>query len=234
LGITSVDAKDLKRWHPKFNLENCPDIEQSELPKPPNDLKCKTGQDLLGIAKEVYSNRIKNAINSVVVDSTTLTITENEKTTTTETSTKTTTTTNSSTYTTLLEKIKAREKTKAIQTMIINSDKEKQLVRYGQYKDTVRFISFFFQAEKKTTLELDKVANKLSQNLNNALNELEAKQMITDLSNEDRLLGKENQKWINIIKVRGLSYVKIDKSFEFNDLYSKCEQMIKDLEQRKN
>lgn len=60
IGIKDVGNEDIKRWHPKFDLENLAEIEQAELPKPPTDdsIKCKTGQELLNIARDIYSSRV--------------------------------------------------------------------------------------------------------------------------------------------------------------------------------
>ncbi len=67
IGITNVDFKEIKRWHPKFDLDSVQEIEESELPKSPNEgVKVKTGQDLLNIAKNVYSSRIQEAIKDFV------------------------------------------------------------------------------------------------------------------------------------------------------------------------
>lgn len=63
IGITNVEFKDIKRWHPKFDLESVQELSESELPKSPHEsIKAKTGQDLLNIAKDVYSSRIQEAI----------------------------------------------------------------------------------------------------------------------------------------------------------------------------
>jgi hypothetical protein len=60
MGITDVPIEKIKRWHQKFDLENLKEIEEAELPKPPIDdsIKCKTGQELLNIAKNIYSSRV--------------------------------------------------------------------------------------------------------------------------------------------------------------------------------
>ena len=60
IGIKDVNVDEIKRWHQKFDLENLKEIEESELPKPPTDdsIKCKTGQELLSIAKTIYSSRV--------------------------------------------------------------------------------------------------------------------------------------------------------------------------------
>lgn len=60
IGITNVAFDSIKRWHQKFDLEKVKEIDESELPKPPIDdsIKCKTGQELLNIAKDIYSSRV--------------------------------------------------------------------------------------------------------------------------------------------------------------------------------
>lgn len=60
IGIKDIQFDKIKRWHQKFDLENLKEVDESELPKPPNDdsVKCKTGQELLTIAKDIYSSRV--------------------------------------------------------------------------------------------------------------------------------------------------------------------------------
>lgn len=61
IGITDIPLENIKRWHQKFDLENLPEIGESELPKAPVDqsIKCKTGKELLNIAKDIYSSRVR-------------------------------------------------------------------------------------------------------------------------------------------------------------------------------
>lgn len=60
IGIKDIPIENIKRWHQKFDLENLKEIEEAELPKPPTDesIKCKSGQELLSIAKDIYSSRV--------------------------------------------------------------------------------------------------------------------------------------------------------------------------------
>ena len=41
-------APSIKRWHPEFPLEDLPDIESADLPKPPEVEKLGTAKDVLG------------------------------------------------------------------------------------------------------------------------------------------------------------------------------------------
>ena len=61
IGI-QIDNKEIKRWHIKFDLESIDDIPAAELPQPPNELKCKNADDIRQIAKDIYSCKVKSAI----------------------------------------------------------------------------------------------------------------------------------------------------------------------------
>ncbi len=61
MGI-QLDNKEIKRWHVKFDLESVEDIASAELPQPPNEVKCKNAEDIRQIAQEIYSCKVKNAI----------------------------------------------------------------------------------------------------------------------------------------------------------------------------
>lgn len=258
IGIANVDFKDIKRWHPKFDLESVPQIEQAELPKSPNEsIKVKTGQDLLNIAKDVYSTRIKEAIKEHVGKDTPSDlqitdqpkvlnkVTENVPAVVKTTNEKVPVVTKPKTvdeqvisdlkdkkeknYSSLLEKIRNKEKTKAFESMVINSDKEKNLKKYGLYKDTIRFLLFFFQSEKKSTIEFEKINTKLADNLKAKCTENESRDLLVELMNDKMLYGESGLKWITSIKVRNISYLKMDKSFQLNDLWAKCDKLIAEL-----
>jgi hypothetical protein len=71
--------------------------------------------------------------------------------------------------------------------MVLNSDREKQLVKISQVKEAIRFLLHFFQSEKKSTLELDKVCHKMSNNLKSVkLSELECRDLIKYMSSDDK------------------------------------------------
>lgn len=262
IGITNVDFKDIKRWHPKFDLESCPEIETSELPKSPNEsIKAKTGQDLLNIAKDVYSSRIQEAIKDhnqetsnkqklddleIVNGPKLLNNIPEKKVASTDKGNDENTVPSTpksaddqklsqlkdkkeKTYNALLEKIRNKEKTKAFESMVINSDKEKKTVRYGLYKDTIRFLLFFFQSEKKSTIEMEKIMIKLAENLKGKISEIEARELLTEMIADSNLHGENGTKWITTIKVRNINYIKMDKSFQLNDLWAKCDKLIVSL-----
>lgn len=247
IGITNIPVENIKRWHQKFDLENLKEIEEAELPKAPRDdsIKCKTGQELLSIAKDIYSSRIQEAIKNSVTPTNqevkevkeTKPKEENEgieiSLSKDELASKKLKDKKEASYNALLEKIRNKEKQKALETMILNTDKDKTMVKYANYKEAIRFLSFFFQAEKKSTLELDKVCKKASENLKGSLNELQCKELFQEMSSDSKeinmFMNPEGKKWLNTIKVRNVFYLQMDKSFQLNDLFAVCDAAIEKL-----
>lgn len=53
-----VDEAEIKRWHPKFNLDDVPDVEPSELPQPPLIKKFSTAKDVLDEVQDKLNPRV--------------------------------------------------------------------------------------------------------------------------------------------------------------------------------
>lgn len=112
--------------------------------------------------------------------------------------------------------------------MVVHNEKEKLIVKYRTYMEAVRFISNFFFTEKKSTLDLDRVSIKMAENLKtNVLSELESRNMLIEMANpESILVNGEKKKWLNIITVRNIQYLQMDKTFQLNDLAAICQKHI--------
>lgn len=114
--------------------------------------------------------------------------------------------------------------------MVVNSDKEKKIERYRTYVEAARFLINFYQAEKKGTLEVDKVSRKMADNLKTAvLNELQCKELITEMAADDSVFARGGCKWLALLKVRGHSYLQVDKQARLNDLTALCDTAITSL-----
>ena len=216
----SVEQKEIKRWHPKFDLEELEDILVSELPQKPNEVKLKSGEDLKKIAEEVYSTRVKNAIDAVL---------QQQQQTQTQLADvlaqpkpdSTLKEKQTSNYNSILERVRAKERHKDVENMIMNSDKEKRLQLLEKYTECVRFVKSFFQAEKKATIDLETVCKKMHESLKcHTANECEeiVKELCKDFNN-----------WISVIKVRQQQYVKIDKTIELTEILTKVSTMVEAL-----
>ena len=54
----TVDQNKIKRWHPKFKLDNVPDIDVSAVPEPPVTKSFTSAQDCLDTARELMIPRV--------------------------------------------------------------------------------------------------------------------------------------------------------------------------------
>jgi chromatin licensing and DNA replication factor 1 len=57
----AVPEDQLTRWHPRFNVDQVPDIEPAELPQPPTTEKLTTAQEVLARARSLMSPRVRLA-----------------------------------------------------------------------------------------------------------------------------------------------------------------------------
>jgi hypothetical protein len=115
--------------------------------------------------------------------------------------------------------------------MVIKTDeKDKFIVKYRSFTEATRFIVNFFQSEKKSTLEMDKVLRKMSQSMKtNAMNEIECRELINEMASDEAIFARANKKWLNFIKVRGQTYIQIDKTMTLNELIDICEDAVAQL-----
>lgn len=115
--------------------------------------------------------------------------------------------------------------------MILNSEKEKSLERYGHLKEAIRFLMFHFQAEKKSVVEFDKCCLKMSESSKDKLTESECRDLVKSMTDEQNgnIFKINDKKWLNILKVRNIFYLQMDKSLQLNDLTAICDKAIENI-----
>lgn len=55
----TVPEDQLTRWHPRFNVDEVPDIEPAELPQPPVTEKLTTAQEVLARARNLMTPKVR-------------------------------------------------------------------------------------------------------------------------------------------------------------------------------
>jgi hypothetical protein len=118
--------------------------------------------------------------------------------------------------------------------MVVNSDKEKTLVKYANFKDSIRFLLHFFQSEKKSTLEMDKCVQKMSESSKTGLTECECRDLVLAMCAEDRsvnlFVSSDGAKqWLNKFTVRNTPYLQMNKEFQLNELHMICDKAVEKL-----
>lgn len=54
-----VPEEELTRWHPRFNVDEVPDISPAELPRPPQEDRLSTAQEVLSTARGMLSPKVR-------------------------------------------------------------------------------------------------------------------------------------------------------------------------------
>ncbi|NXR24209.1 CDT1 factor, partial [Cinclus mexicanus] len=57
-----VPEEKLTRWHPRFNVDEVPDVSPAELPRPPREDRLSTAQEVLSTARGMLSPKMEKAL----------------------------------------------------------------------------------------------------------------------------------------------------------------------------
>lgn len=56
-----VPEEKLTRWHPRFNVDEVPDVSPAELPRPPQEDRLSTAQEVLNTARGMLSPKVRQS-----------------------------------------------------------------------------------------------------------------------------------------------------------------------------
>ncbi|KAF5280535.1 hypothetical protein FQR65_LT00286 [Abscondita terminalis] len=209
----TVVRSEIKRWHPQFDIEKVPDVEQLALPEPPNEEHLVTGSQVLEKARNLFScntrmeralERLKEARLTPVVEPETKMesvlkgIPE-----------------------ALLQKVRQRQAAKALELMTRSVDKEKEAELYSRLPEIARLTRNLFVAEKKNVIPLELVVEKLLKSSRIFLTS-------NDVESYLKTIAKEGPEWMKLEQVRGALYVKIMKNYDISLVLNKLQKLADD------
>ncbi|KAK4316208.1 hypothetical protein Pmani_012613 [Petrolisthes manimaculis] len=211
----------IKRWHPEFPLEEIPDIEAAELPKPPVTNELNTAKDVLERAHGLFSvnPRLERAVIEAAAKSPVKPQSEPSpspappQTTSLSAALK-------GVSSSLLEKIRAREAAKTAREMTRSSGENKELEMLSRLPVMARIIRNIFITEKKAALPWEMVATKVAASFTSMLPGSEVDQHL-------ELLIKEVPGWCVVHKVRSGIFLKINRTEQLSVVTDKLEAVIK-------
>ena len=238
-----VPKEKILRWHPEFDVESCKQIEQAELPQPPNIEKLTTAKDVLDKAKSLFScgTRMEKALQRLAEakmtsepssprkneDNSTQTEDGMRKVNITVVDTPPATPTTQNSYLSmafkglpkaLLEKVRARQAAKAFEAMTRTPNADKEAAMYSRLPELGKILRNIFVAEKKSVLTMEFVIGKLE-------NSFRAKLIPAELEEHIRLLCKLMPVWTSIHNVRKVDYLKMQKDVDLGKVVKRLEVM---------
>jgi chromatin licensing and DNA replication factor 1 len=210
----NISPDKVTRWHPEFDLQTCPDIGQKELPQPPNVEKFSSAKDILSTARNLFDcatprERMmeryeakqkldkKNEVEPKAYDPVAAVLKGVPK--------------------SLLERIRARQAAKALETMTRRPSQDQESNNYARLPDLARHVRNIFVTESKGVLDLDFVLTKLENSYRERITRNEMKQLL-------QLLAKETPyNWLTFPHIRDRDYLKINKQEDLTAIIKQLE-----------
>ena len=209
-----ISEDKLCKWHPEFDIERVPDIEEAELPRAPEE-KVVTSKDVLEMVREKFkgNSNLERALEKL----------QNK-----EEGTQTTQEIQSTVPTSLLngipkailEKVRQRQAAKALEMMTRSASEEQEYRMYARFPELTRLVRNIFVSEKKNVLNIDIVADKIKDSSKFPLTRDQVEIHL-------RALSKELPKFMALHDVRNTVFVKVAKDADINLMIEKLNSKIK-------
>ncbi|XP_053606454.1 DNA replication factor Cdt1 [Plodia interpunctella] len=227
-----IPDNKLVRWHPEFELEKVTEVDCSKLPEMPNNEKYSSAQDVLAKARELFkcNTKMEKALEKLAQakarglteeEKKVTGITENNKLQVNQPSTSRVAILNPALRNlpaSLLEKVKAKQAAKALEAMTRSSDHEQKYLIYSRLPDLARTLRNIFVTERKNVLALNIILSKLESSFKSNVS-------ANDLQKDIKVLTEEAPEWIKLHDVRNMTYLKLDKNADLNQIVSKLEAL---------
>lgn len=235
----NVTRRALKRWHPEFPIESVPDVEQGQLPLPPNVERFSSAKDVLSTARNLFNcstpmERALERLEAKKLEEKSKQIQNQQKV---ETTVAATTPTrplidekkkqsapdSSSSLLkgvpqSLLEKIRAKQAAKALDTMTRRPSQERDAVKYSRLPEVARHVRNVFVTEKKGVLPLDNVLTKIE-------NSYKACTSLKEIEELLKILSKEMPRWISFHEIRNMMFIKLNREGDLTEVVQKLQEL---------
>ncbi|XP_052457181.1 DNA replication factor Cdt1 isoform X1 [Carassius gibelio] len=219
-----VPDDKLTRWHPRFNVDEVPNIKPSDLPQPPQTEKLTTAQEVLDKARALMTPKMEKALANMALK-TAETIFAKEPETSAKLVAKPTETPSAlkGVSQSLLERIRAKEAQKVHSTMTRNPQQEERLLMMSRLPDLARILRNVFVAEKKPALIMELACNRMIASYRSPLSSDEMEKHL-------HLLAELTPAWLTVHPIRKDMYLKLNKTMDLNIVLDKLDQKMKEEE----
>lgn len=235
----SVTRGALKRWHPEFDLESVPEVEQGNIPMAPNVEKFSSARDILNTARNLFAcstpmeralERLEEKKRADKLDQPTTIAGPLPKPQIDETKPKEDDNPSKNLLKgvpqSLLEKIRAKQAAKALDTMTRRPSVEREAAKYARLPEVARHARNVYITEKKGVMPLENVLKKIENSYRGNTSMKEVEELL-------RIIAKEMPVWMSFHEIRNAMYVKLNRETDFSLVTSKLEKMAADKKNAK-
>ncbi|XP_072202664.1 DNA replication factor Cdt1 isoform X2 [Excalfactoria chinensis] len=217
-----VPEDKLTRWHPRFNVDEVPDISPAELPRPPQEDKVSTAQEVLSAARGTVSTKMEKALANLALRS--AEAGAEEPALSKAASPASTSSALKGVSQELLERIRAKEARRLQALMTRAVGQEERLAMLGRLPAMARILRGVFVAEKKLALPMELLCARMADSYPT---EMAAGEMEKHL----RLLAELLPDWVTFHAIRADTYIKLDKNTDLSLVTERLEKAAKEAEE---
>uniref|UniRef100_A0A8C1RLV3 Chromatin licensing and DNA replication factor 1 n=1 Tax=Cyprinus carpio TaxID=7962 RepID=A0A8C1RLV3_CYPCA len=217
-----VPDDKLTRWHPRFSVDEVPNIKPSDLPQPPQTEKLTSAQEVLDKARALMTPKMEKALANMALK-TAETVCAKEPETSAKSVPKPTETPSAlkGVSQSLLERIRAKEAQKVHAAMTRNPQQEGRLLMMSRLPDLARILRNVFVAEKKPALIMELACNRMIASYRSPLSSDEMEKHL-------RLLAELTPAWLTVHPIRKDMYLKLNKTMDLNIVLDKLNQKMEE------
>ncbi|EFB22439.1 hypothetical protein PANDA_020199, partial [Ailuropoda melanoleuca] len=200
-----VPKDQLTRWHPRFNVDEVPDIEPAELPQPPSTENLATAQEVLARARSLMSPRMEKALSDLALRTAKPSSPGSPSPALPATPPATPPAALKGVSQDLLERIRCKEAQKQLAHMTRQPEQEQRLQRLARLPELARVLRSVFVSERKPALTMEAACSRMAGSYVEAMSPGEMEQHV-------RLLSELLPDWLSLHRIRTDTYVKLDKA----------------------
>ncbi|XP_027745928.1 DNA replication factor Cdt1 [Empidonax traillii] len=216
-----VPEEKLTRWHPRFNVDEVPDISPMELPQPPQIDRLSTAQEVLSTARGMLSPKMEKALANVALR--TAEAGAGEPVLSKAPSPASTSSALKGVSQALLDRIRAKEARKLQALMTRDTQQEERVAMLGRLPAMARVLRSVFVAEKKQALPMEVVCARLGDSYDELIAPAEMEKHL-------RLFAELLPDWVGIHAIRTDTYVKLDKEKDLGLITERLTKVAKEAE----
>ncbi|XP_073515684.1 DNA replication factor Cdt1 [Phyllobates terribilis] len=217
-----VPDHQLTRWHPRFNVDEVPDVVAAELPQPPQVEKLSTAQEVLTKARGLMTPKMEKALANLALrnaetnaEDTKLAPSAESKPVPAASSAL------KGVSQSLLERIRAKEAQKLQAMMTRKPQQEERLLMMSRLPELARILRNVFVAEKKPALTAEVVCDRVISSYRSAMS-------AGDMEKHLSLLVELLPDWLAVHPIRKDTYFKLNKTMDLNLILERLDKKMKE------
>ncbi|NXE54534.1 CDT1 factor, partial [Casuarius casuarius] len=210
-----VPDDKLMRWHPRFNVDEVPDITPAELPRPPRGDRLTTAQEVLTTARGMMTPKMEKALANMALKTAGASV--GEPVVSSAASPASTSSALRGVSQALLARVRAKEAQKMQALMTRAPQQEERLAMLGRLPAMARVLRNVFVAEKKQALTLEVACARMTDSYDTQMS-------AGDMEKHLRLFAELLPDWVSVHAIRTDTYIKLDKG---KDLGLVAEQLAR-------